>query len=212
MKAPNNAINTDGLGQRAFGASPNPSVYGERYPYTRKNMFKKLKALFAGAAVATSAAVADGKPPVDVSTPVTNPDLVAAIQRLKTDSSIETKDVLLIELNKANFLVAIFSDEMHTSEPDKDGKVTIEKDSIIKVLNTSDAEGHMYLPLFTDWEAIGKYIDKPVNTLIFPSQDAWHWVLNMGEYHGVVINPAEDALPLSRAQIEYLANEITANK
>ena len=27
---PNNAINTDGLGQRAFGASPNPAGYGGR--------------------------------------------------------------------------------------------------------------------------------------------------------------------------------------
>ena len=27
---PNNTINTDGLGQRAFGASPNPAGYGER--------------------------------------------------------------------------------------------------------------------------------------------------------------------------------------
>jgi len=26
-----NAINTEGLGQRAFGASPNPTGYGERY-------------------------------------------------------------------------------------------------------------------------------------------------------------------------------------
>ncbi len=32
MKAPsNNAINTDGLGQRAFGASPKPAGYGERW-------------------------------------------------------------------------------------------------------------------------------------------------------------------------------------
>lgn len=27
----NNAINTDGLGQRAFGTSPKPAGYGERY-------------------------------------------------------------------------------------------------------------------------------------------------------------------------------------
>jgi hypothetical protein len=27
----NHAINTDGLGQRAFGASSNPAGYGERY-------------------------------------------------------------------------------------------------------------------------------------------------------------------------------------
>lgn len=32
MKAPSNhVINTDGLGQRAFGAPPNPAGYGERY-------------------------------------------------------------------------------------------------------------------------------------------------------------------------------------
>ena len=29
--AANNAINTDGLGQRAFGASPNVAGYGERW-------------------------------------------------------------------------------------------------------------------------------------------------------------------------------------
>lgn len=29
--APNNAINADGLGQRAIGASPKPAGYGERY-------------------------------------------------------------------------------------------------------------------------------------------------------------------------------------
>jgi len=28
---PNNAINTDGPGQRAFGASPNPADYGKRH-------------------------------------------------------------------------------------------------------------------------------------------------------------------------------------
>lgn len=175
-------------------------------------MLKKLIALFTGAAIAASPVMADERPPVDVNTPVTNPNLVAAIQRLKTDSSLAAKDALLVELNRANFLVAIFTDEMHTTEPDKDGKVTIEKDSLIKVLNTSDGNGNMYLPLFTDWDAIWKYIDQPVNTLIFPSQDAWHWALNMGEYQGVVINPAEDALPLNRSQIEYLAREQAANQ
>ncbi|CAA0092732.1 Uncharacterised protein [BD1-7 clade bacterium] len=175
-------------------------------------MLKKLKSLFAGIAIASSQASADGPPPVDVNTPVTNPNLVAAMERLRTDTSNEAKYHLLLELNKANYLVAIFSDEMHTSEPDENGKSTIEKDSIIKVLNTSDEQGNMYLPLFTDWEAIGKYIDQPVNTLVFPPRDAWDWALKMGNYHGVVVNPAHNALPLSKGQIEYLASKIAANK
>ena len=174
-------------------------------------MLRKLKSLLFGTAVATQA-LADSPPPVDVKIPVTNPVLVAAMQRLKTDASDTAKDALLSELNKANYLVAIFSDEMHTSEPDENGESVIEKDSIIKVLDTSDANGNLYLPLFTDCEAIGKYIDKPVNTLVFPSQDAWHWALNMGEYHGIVINPAENALPLDLGLIRFLASQSSANK
>ena len=30
IKMPNHAINAGGLGQRAYGASPNPAGYGER--------------------------------------------------------------------------------------------------------------------------------------------------------------------------------------
>lgn len=175
-------------------------------------MLKKLKSLLFGTVVAASQAAAEGASPVDVNIAVTNPNLVAAIERLKTDTSDAAKDALLLELNKSNYLVAIFADEMHTSEPDENGQSVIEKDSIIKVLNTSDGNGNMYLPLFTDWDALRKYIDQDVSTLVFPPQDAWHWALEMGEYHGIVINPAENALPLNKGQIQYLASQITANK
>ncbi|PCJ29987.1 MAG: hypothetical protein COA90_10715, partial [Gammaproteobacteria bacterium] len=124
--------------------------------------------------------------------------------------SDEAKDALLLELNKSNYLVAIFADEMHRTEPDENGQSVIEEDSLIKVLNTSDSQGNMFLPLFTDWDALTKYTDKPVSTLVFPPQDAWHWALKMADYHGIVINPAENALPLSREQIQYLNNQIPA--
>lgn len=175
-------------------------------------MLKKLKSLLFGTAVAASKAAAEGAPPVDVNVAVTNPNLVAAMKRLKIDTSTAAKDALLLELNKSNYLVAIFADEMYTSEPDENGQSVIEKDSIIKVLNTSDGNGNMYLPLFTDWDALRKYIAQPVSTLVFPPQDAWHWALEMGEYHGIVINPAENALPLNKGQIQFLASQIRANK
>ena len=173
-------------------------------------MLKKLKSLLFGTAAVASQAIAEGAPPIDVNVAVTNPKLVAAMERLKTDTSDAAKDDLLLELNKSNYLVAIFTDEMHTSEPDENGETVIEKDSLIKVLNTSDSQGNMYLPLFTDWDALRKYIDKPASTLVFPPQDAWHWALEMGEYHGIVINPAEDALPLNKGQIQFLASKVTA--
>lgn len=150
-----------------------------------------------------------GAPRVDVNTPVTNPGLLAALQKLAVDSSDEAKDVLLSELNRSNYLVAIFTDEMHVSNSDESGKSVIEKDSLIKVLNTSDDHGNAYLPLFTDWEALRKYIDHDVSSLIFPPKDAWNWVLNMGDYHGAVVNPAENALPLNRDQIAYLNSQLS---
>lgn len=142
---------------------------------------------------------------VDINKPITNPGLAAAILRLKNENTTEAKDNVLLELNRSNFLAIIFADEMHTSEPDESGRAVVEKDSVIKVLNTSDGQGNMYLPLFTDWDAIREYTDQPISTLVLPSQDAWHWVLNMGEYHGAVINPGGDALPLNRGQVKYLA-------
>lgn len=175
-------------------------------------MLKKLKSLLFGTSANAPQDVEEGAPPIDVNVAVTNPNLVAAMQRLKSDTSNAAKDALLLELNKSNYLVAIFTDEMHTSEPDENGQAVIEKDSLIKVLNTSDSAGNMYLPLFTDWDALRKYITQPVSTFVFPPQEAWHWALEMGEYHGIVINPAEDALPLNKGQIQYLMSKFTANK
>lgn len=169
------------------------------------NLF--ICALFLGIIIMVNQSHGDSPAPVDVNKPVENPKLVAAIDRLLSDSSNKAKDELLLELNRANFLAAIFTDEMHTSEPDKDGKTVIEKDSLIKVLNTSDADGNTYLPLFTDWKEIKKYIDKPVNTLILPASDAWDWALKMGDYHGIVINPGHNALPLNIEQIKYLKGQ-----
>lgn len=150
-------------------------------------------------------------PPVDLNKPVENPRLVAAIERLLTDQSVQAKDALLVELNRANFLAVIFTDEMHSTPPDENGHVTIKEKSLIKVLSTTDSNGNVYLPLFTDWNAIGKYVgekpEKPISTLVLPAADAWSWALAMGSYQGVVINPAHNALPLNRQQIEYLAKQ-----
>jgi len=175
-------------------------------------MLCKIKTLLTGVALASSSVLAGEQPPVDLNKPVTNPALVAAMQRLKRDSSSAAKDAVLVELNRANYLIAIFSDEMHVSKPDSGGKATIEKDSVIKVINTSDVKGNTYLPLFTDWDAIRLFIGKPVDTLVFPAKDAWDWVLRMGNYQGAVINPANDALPLSKQQVEYLAAQLSTNK
>ena len=175
-------------------------------------MLKKFISIFVVTAIVASQAAAAGAPPIDVNIAVTNPNLVAAMERLKTDTSDGAKDALLLELNQQNYLVAIFADDLYTSGPDENGESKVEEDSTIKVISTSDGNGNMYLPLFTDWETLTKYIDQPVIILVFPPQDAWYWTLKMGKYHGVVINPGENALPLNKGLIQYLASQLSADE
>ena len=56
------------------------------------------------------------------------------------------------EINKANFLVLILTDEMKTAN--KESQTTIEKNSLIKFLNCFDKDNNPYLPAFTDWNEI----------------------------------------------------------
>ncbi len=152
------------------------------------------------------------EPEIDINKPVENPALVASMLRLAKSPTQEARSQLTIELNKAVYLAAVYTDEMHASEPDEEGKTEIEKDSVIKVLITSDDQGNPYLPLFTDWNAIGKYISKPVNSWVLPAEDAWHMALNGGDYHGIIINPGENSLPLNINQIRYLYEKIQSEQ
>lgn len=142
-------------------------------------------------------------PPVDLDKPVENPRLVAALKRAADDDSDEAKDRLFREIQRANFLVAIYTDEMRFSPTPTPGHMIIQQGSRIKVLSL-EAGGENYLPLFTDWAAIRAYTDDKVNTLVFPAADAWLFALKDKAYQGVVINPAGDALPMDREMLEYL--------
>jgi hypothetical protein len=149
--------------------------------------------------------------PIDLNKPVENPKLVEALEQMLLDPSNQAKDVLLVELNRAIYLAVIFTDEMHTTAPDENGRATVKEKSLLKVLHITDERGNAHLPLFTDWGAIRKYLREPVDTLVLPAADAWSWALTTSAYSGIVINPAHNALPISRELIEYLAKQIERN-
>ena len=148
---------------------------------------------------------AEVKPPVDLNKPVENPELVRAIDAFMTHQTEQTQRNLEIELRKATYLLPFLADnEFHASEPDSEGQAVIEKDSLMKILLTSDAQDNPLLPLFTDWGQIGAWTKEAVNTLVLPAKDAWAFALN-GQYAGVVINPGGHALPLSKEALVELS-------
>ncbi|WP_428243475.1 SseB family protein [Gynuella sp.] len=139
---------------------------------------------------------------IDVNKAVDNPVLVAAMERVAHEGSDEAKDELIKQLLQANYLAAMFTEDLKISS-DKENQQTIEQGSTFGVL-CAENDGKNYLVLFTDWQALGAYTDQKVSGWILPGQQAWSFALQGDTYDGVVINPAHNALPLERPMLEYL--------
>jgi hypothetical protein len=142
-------------------------------------------------------------PPVDFDTPVTNPRLVAAISAFAATQGPPQVDALLLELQRAVFLVVTFMENARISQSQTDGKVTISKNSLIGILEVEDADGGRCLPLFSDWDAIRKFTNDSVSTLVMPAAQAWPFVAQ--NYGAAVVNPGGVALPLNCEQVDELA-------
>ncbi|WP_158224657.1 SseB family protein [Agaribacterium haliotis] len=168
-------------------------------------MLNKIKSRLSTALrfkAASSKTESNSKPSLDK--PIENPSLLAAMERVARDGSDEAKDALLLQLQQADFLAAIFPDELEISDG-KNNESTIEKGSSFGVLS-SRSEGKHFLVLFTDWKALAAYTDKKVSGWVLPSKQAWAFALQGETYDGIVINPAFNALPLERPMLKYLAH------
>ena len=144
---------------------------------------------------------------IDVNKPVENPKLKKAISDYYQLQNSQTESQLVKELNQAIYIVAIITDEMKTSEVDKDGKTTIQKGSLIKFLLVYDSENNPLLPLFTDWDEIRKWTKEDVGGMVMPASDAWDFVEKDGQYKGVVINPGGKSWQMNIEQIQAVKKE-----
>ncbi|MDQ3813304.1 MAG: SseB family protein [Armatimonadota bacterium] len=140
--------------------------------------------------------------PVNLDKPVENPQLRTAVEQHAQAPTTQTGLELIAQLNQANYLVAYFPDEVKTTPGKTPGHVQIEEGNLFK-MPSCIADGNDYLPLFTDWDQIKAWLDQPVSTLVMPAAQAWDWVLK-NSYDGAVINPAGNAVPLNRQQVEEL--------
>jgi len=147
--------------------------------------------------------------------PVMTPSLVNAINLLYTDTSKSTQDDLQLEINKAKFLTLILQRKIET-EKDSDGINVTSEGAKVSIVGSSDSNGNPYLILFTDWDALHKYakkIDmKDYSGFVIYPETAWNMVINQKKYHGAVINPAANSLPLNFQQIDNLNRKLKANK
>lgn len=147
------------------------------------------------------------KIPENIDEIVKNPELVKAIDDLARNSTRETKLKLMTELNEANYLVPVVSDEIDGSRADEKGVIRLSKDSDIMVLSMTDGKGNQFMPVFTDLKSADKWsTDKDFKTIAMPADKVWTFALSKDYYEGVVVNPGVKAVPLSKDMIRVLQN------
>lgn len=139
---------------------------------------------------------------------IKNPELVQAIDDLAKNSNRETKLRLMRELNEANYLVPVLSEDVDKSEADEKGVINLKKDSDIRVLSMKDGKGNEYMPVFTDIKSAEEWSsEKQFNTIAMPAHRVWNFVLAKEQYDGVVVNPGVKALPLKKETIKFLRSQ-----
>lgn len=150
------------------------------------------------------------RPAEDVTRPVENPELAAALQEFVKSRDARAEQELAHQLRRAVFLIPILADEMHLASAAEPGSQVLEPGQV-KLISCTDAAGAQHLPLFTDWAAIRAWTgDRQVSTFAVPAADAWEMVLSREEYAGAVINPGggQHALPLAKQTIAYLRGDM----
>jgi len=142
--------------------------------------------------------------PVDLNKPVENPRLKDAMVAYAESPNESTQAEIGRQLNSANFLVTILTDEMKTVPGASEGQMTISQGSLIKFLHCSNADNEIFLPAFTDWQEIRAWTTQDVSTLVMPSDQLWDFALGGEEWCGVVINPAGQGWVLRKEHVEAL--------
>jgi hypothetical protein len=147
------------------------------------------------------------KPPVDLNKPIENPGLSAAFNDYNQNKCNETIIKVIKNIVASNFLVAIISDQIEKTEPDKKGMATIKKGSIIKFFNCYNQNNECFFPIFTDWVEIKKWTDQQVDTLVMPCIQVLDFIKENKEYLGIVINPGSIGWTLNKDNIRAIIED-----
>ena len=188
-----------------------PRYHEPRNPNRSPTLKRMIKTKLVIAAVCTVmlVAAAQGQPPVaaklDLNKPVVNAGLSLAMDRLTHDNSDAAKDALLLELNKANYLAVSVGKGLSEGIASSNGQALLPAGARFDLL-MAGKQGKNYLLLFTDWDAIRAYTKEDVTAIVLPAKDAWSFFSSTlaATNEGIVINPANNALPLGKPMISYL--------
>lgn len=143
----------------------------------------------------------------DINKPVTNPDLVKAIND-SYPNQIDKQKHIILEARKARLLAPVLISPEPEGEINVNERV-IKKDTTISFNLIEDTNNQKYFIAFTDWNALRKWrnIEKQ-QTIVTSFDDLSSMVLNSHDGHsGFVINPYGEDIVFRRSLLEALHEE-----
>lgn len=92
---------------------------------------------------------------IDINKPVTNPELLEAIDAMRLDSASENLDKVINEVMRAHFLSPVII--APAPDSDNDGVAVLKEKTTISFHMIEDNMNHSYFLAFTDWDELRKW-------------------------------------------------------
>jgi len=134
--------------------------------------------------------------------PITNPELLSAIERMNRENSRESREAVLdLVISDARFLAPVTI----TPPPEADAQGALGQDTTIQFQLLTNQEGQPFFPAFTGWDELRKLCGpKNQQTLVLSFDDYAGMVLNDNNAAGFVLDPFGACLSFDRAMIGHL--------
>lgn len=129
--------------------------------------------------------------------PIENPELLTAIETIKTDRSPNAQQALTLALQRGLYLIPALASSESTQE-----------EGAVQLLVCTDEQNNEFLPLFTDEAALKTWTHEAVSAMVMTAPEAWEFILNQPRCAGGVINPGSANLPLNREMVQLLKKMI----
>lgn len=136
---------------------------------------------------------------MEQTTPLQNPELLSAVERMNREQSRESREAVLdLVISTARFLAPVTI----TPAP---GEEAPGQETTIQFQLLSNQNNQPFFPAFTGWEELRKLCGpKNQQTLVLSFPDYAKMVLQDGRAAGFVIDPFGCCLSFDRAMMEHL--------
>ena len=148
-------------------------------------------------------------PKIDPKKPLTNPAMKKAIENARAEDTPQARSAVINEMLRATFLMPVqVGFEGKPPKPDKDGKVTIPKNTKISFALLSTTDKRQYFMAFTDWDELHKWRKDPAQqTMMLRFDDYAALIEKNDRVAGFVIDPFGGNLRFERENVAAIKRQ-----